>query len=418
MPHNPLKTIASWLTVLFPVCIVAGSAVAEIGMATLAILFLLHSFIESDWKWTREPWVRCLFLLWFYMVVRGFFAENQYEALQRSLLFIRYFVFASALAYWTLQDELTYKRFWKTLTIAVLFLAADGLLQLMTGRDIFFRHIVYLPDGSLRLTGIFSSPILGIMLAWLSLPVCIQFIVNKEGRLKVGIAGTLAILLIIAVTALSGERMALLLTLLGWLIAVFILPVNKRYLLMIFSAGIALIALIALLDQGVFERQIISTVNTLNHWQDSPYGKLLDSDLKIAAINPIFGIGANHFRIFCPRLYPEYDAGLLSTVCNIHPHNIYMEWFIEQGIIGFTLFIAFIVFLFRRLSALWPAQRLNPYFIGSMIAIIIRLWPFVSSTTFFSPFGAPSFWMVVGTLLVYSTKGIQGKTENVMPNKT
>lgn len=408
MQTKYMYAVASWLTILFPVLIVLGSAVADIGMSTIAILFVLRSFVEKDWKWIKELWVRCLFLLWFYMLLRGVFAENPYEALRRSLPFVRYFAFAAALAFWTLKDELTLKRFLKMFTGAVLFLAADGFLQWSTGRDVIMRESVHLPDASLRLTGPFHNPILGIMIAWLSFPVCIQFIMSKEGKLKFGFS-SLVILFVLAVTALSGERMALLLTLLGWLAAVFLMPVRKLYLLAVFSAGLLVIGALAFVNHGLFERQIISTANTLQNWDNSPYGKLLTSDIKIAELNPLFGIGANHFRIECPKLYPEYDEHTLSSVCNIHPHNIYMEWFIEQGIIGFTIFITFITVIFLRCARNWNFVRSNPVFIGVFIGFILRLWPLASTTTFFSPFGAPPFWLLLGVLLFYNVAAEENK---------
>ena len=356
--------------------------------------------MEKNWEWTKESWVRCLMLLWLYMMVRGALAENPYEALRRSVIFVRYFTFACALAFWTLRDDLTLKRFLNVLTAAVVFMAADGLLQRLAGRDIFFRPYTHLSDGSLRLTGPYRNPILGIMLAWLSFPVWMRWVMAKEGKVYFG-RSIFLILFIISIIMLSGERVALLLTLFGWLIAIFLMPVRKIYPLAAFTLGALLIGALASFSHEIFDRQIMSTVRVLSNWHDSAYGMLLDSDLKVAQVQPLFGIGANHFRIVCPRFYPGMDEKLLPAVCNLHPHNIYLEWFIEQGIIGFALFLAFIVLAARQIITLWPHERTNPYFVGCVIAFIIRLWPFVSSTTFFSPFGAPSFWMVLGILLAY-----------------
>jgi len=385
-----------YLTVLFPFLLLIGSAVADTAMSMIAVLFILRSFLEKDWGWTRELWVRCLALLWGYMIIRGVFAENPQEALRRSLPFVRYFIFASAIACWTLQDAPIRNYFFNVLAAFVLFLAADGMLQWFLGKDILWHPILNY-DGHFRLTGPFRSEILGIMLAWLSFPVCMRFIMNEEGKLKVGYS-TLIIVFIVGVIGLSGERMALLLTLCGWGAAMCIMPVRRVYLLAFFATVLALISLLAFLSPDFFDRQVFSTLSTLQHWDESPYGKLLNSDLHVAAVNPVFGVGTNHFRIACKEMYSD------PSVCNIHPHNIYMEWLIEQGIIGFSLFIAFIAAIFVKCFKNWHAVHNNPVFVGLFIAIMMRLWPFSSSTGFFSRWGAPPFWLILGALLAYLIK--------------
>lgn len=77
--------IPGCITVLFPFLRLLGGAVQDIAMSVIAALFLMHSYIEKDWAWTKELWVRCLFLLWIYMIVRGLLGENPWEAERHSL---------------------------------------------------------------------------------------------------------------------------------------------------------------------------------------------------------------------------------------------------------------------------------------------------------------------------------------------
>jgi O-antigen ligase len=399
-----LLRLPAFLTILFPLFLVAGGAAADVAISIIAVLFLVRSYLEKDWAWTKEVWVQLLALLWVYMIVRSIFAENPIVALQRSLPFVRYFVFAAALAFWTLQDDEVRSRFLYVLTALVFFLACDGVIQWWFGKDIFLQQI-RVSEGHYRLTGPFhhGREILGIMLVWLSFPVCMRLLMSEEGKIAVTYKSA-AILLIMLTVVLSGERMALLLFLFGWAIAIFILPVRRIYVLSIFCAGLLIIAAVSLLSTEVFLRQIASTVDVLEDWHGSPYGKLLDSDIAIAKKNPLFGIGANHFRIVCKETYSSPD------VCNIHPHNIYMEWIIEQGAIGFTLFLAFVIAVFDKCRKHWRALHIQPAFIGFFLALIMRLWPLASSTGFFSRWGGPPFWLVLGALLVYTVMN-QRKTE-------
>lgn len=409
MPRNisyPLFVAASTLAALFPALLMAGHVAADVTLTAIALLFLIHSAAEKNWRWCREPWVQCLILLWFYIIVRAVFTEVPAIALRRAIPFARYFVFAAALAYWLLKDKTTCRRFLIMLTCATLFIALDGMLQRFHGKDIIGHLIKINTTGNLRLTGPFDHEILGIMLAWLYFPVCLKFIIDENGKLQPPqklLAGIFGSLLLLAAIMLSGERMALLLTLFGWVIAIFLLPMRKSILLGIFGAGLLVLGLMAWANTDILHRQIGSTMDTIEHWSQSPYGLLFASGKQLIMQHPFFGIGVNHFSHTCEGLYAGMQG--YDQACNTHPHNIYMEWLIEGGIIGFLLYCAFLIMALRMCFLSWKQNRANPVFIGLFIAFILRIWPIASSTNFFSPWGAPPFWLVLGALLAYSVRG-------------
>jgi O-antigen ligase len=414
-----LTGVASWLTILFPLLLVAGHVAADIGLCIIGGLFLVHSWLTRDWRWCRNPWVVLFTILWLYMIVRGLFAEQPKEALKHALPFVRYAIFAAALAYWTLRNLKTRQRFFTALAVVMVFLAADGLLQWITGSDIFRRQGVAIPYYGLRLTGSFNKPILGIMLVWLFFPACMQFVLNAHGviRRKGGlVAGILAIALINAVVMLSGERAAWMLMVLGWCIMAFLLPLRKRHVL---GVGVAILLLFAALlatNSKLYERHVHSTIEVFSHWQQSPYGLLLASDLRIAGEHPFLGVGTGHFRIACPQLFPEKSLVEQSACvnrrqnfyleclspCSTHPHNIYLEWLIENGVIGLGLFLLMIAAVAKECVCCWPEMKRDPHFAGLAVGLILHLWPFVPSTSFLSAWGSPPFWLVWGALLAYT----------------
>jgi O-antigen ligase len=411
-----LTETASWLTILFPVVLAAGHVAADITLCIIGGLFLAHSWLTRDWRWCRNPWLMLFGVLWLYMVGRGLFAGQPQEALKRALPFVRYAIFAAALAYWTLRNPKTRQRFFTALAMVMVFLAADGLLQWITGSDIFRRQGVAISDYVFRLTGPFSKPILGIMLVWLFFPVSMQFILNAQGAIRQKgalVGGILAIALINAVVVLSGERVAWMLMVLGWCIMAFLLPLPKRHVL---GAGVAILLLFAALlatNSKLYERHVNSTIEVFSHWQQSPYGLLLASDLRIAGEHPFFGVGTGHFRIVCPQLFPEKSVKEQMacvnarqnfyfeclSACSTHPHNIYLEWLIENGVIGLGLFLLMLAAVAKECVRCWPEMKRDPHFAGLMVALILHLWPLVPSTSFLSAWGSPPFWLVLGALL-------------------
>jgi O-antigen ligase len=399
--HARLFKAACALTVVFPV-LLPSAMLADIALCIIAASFLAHCFMQKEWGWLKESWARTLLLLWLYMIARGLFAEHPKEALSRGLPFARYLVFAAALARWTLADIVTRRRFFGALSGFVIFCAGDGLLQYVTGDDLLGHPLIHDPhNGHIRLSGPFTRPVLGIMLAWLAFPALLPALLARKGNRLATLAGMFAVL---AAVALSGERMALLLTLLGCGLAAVLLRLQKKALCAGFLSIILLLGALAFLSPDMFERQVASTRGTLEHWQESPYGMLLKSDLALAAEHPVTGLGAGHFKSACEALYPD-DAAKIAAMCNTHPHNIYLEWLIEEGITGLTLFVVFVSLVLKDGIGIFLRREGNPAFAGLFVAFALRVWPFMSTTGFFSRWGAPPFWLALGALLVYT----QGK---------
>lgn len=402
MMRNYPYVIASYLTIVFPAVFLLGGTVPEITMDIIASLFLVRSFIEKDWRWCRHRWVQCLGILWIYMSVRSLFVPHMKESIIHSILFVRYFVFAAALAFWAFTDKGVQSRFIKVLTAVIVFMLADGLLQYFSGHDIARYPYFINTVGQIRLSSTFRKPILGIMTTWLAFPMLLSLLAVDSSvplsRKRVLIVFVLSVLSLVVVS-LSGERMALLLMLFGWGIALLLMSGYRMKVLALLVAGCIAVAATARLEPQVLQRQEGATVQVMTNWWDSPYGILLKTDLKLAEINPVFGLGTYQFRIVCPTLYPGMDEETLKFVCNIHPHNIYLEWLIENGVIGIGLFLVFLGLVFRQCVVNWPQAGKNPLFIGFLIAFILRVWPIASTTGLMSRWGASPFWLMLGCML-------------------
>ena len=60
--------------------------------------------------------------------------------------------------------------------------------------------------------------------------------------------------------------------------------------------------------------------------------------------NPITGIGINNFKYLCNN-NEFYKNMMVNYDCASHPHNIYIQWLTEGGIIVFIFFILYLFFL-------------------------------------------------------------------------
>jgi len=416
--------LASFITVIFPALFLAGGVVPEIAMDVIGGLFLVHCSIEKDWQWCRQRWVQCLGMLWVYMCLRSLLAPDISASFSHSIVFARYFIFAAALGYWTFSVPENRQRFMQVLTVTLAFMIVDGFFEFRVGYDIvggilesatgrkFPDYEIFINTvGQLRLGGPFRKPILGIMITWLSFPVFLKYLMldksgagQEEGNQRWRayrrwvIAG-LTVVLSMGAVSLSGERLALLLMLLGWGIAVLLLPACRGKVIALFIAGVLTVGITIVANPLVMARQGASTVKAISDWHESPYGRLLVTDWSMVQLNPVFGIGSYEFRLVCPSLYPGMSEAKLKETCYIHPHNVYLEWLIENGVIGLGLFVFFIALVFVQCIKSWKQEKQNPLFIGFLIAFALRVWPIASTTGLSSRWGAPPFWLVLGCLI-------------------
>lgn len=384
--------VAGLLVVLFPALYVVGSAAADAAAVLASLAFLHESRRRRDWTWLRRGWVALTFALWGYFTLRGLFAEHPSAAVFRAAAWIRYPLFGMALAFYLLRIAPVQEGLVRCLGAVLVFIMADSLFQFYVGQDVFGRLPLHSQEGSLRLTGPFGDPKVGIVLAWLGLPVvawlaCI-------GRLWAG-AMALGIFLVVF---LSGERMALLL--LGFGYALLALSIRALRLPALGMGCVALVAVFLAVqaDPALRARQMESVLATIQHYEASPYGQIWGSVQAMVVQHPVFGVGAKHFRLSCPD--PRYGApDTVPTRCNIHPHQLYLEWLVEGGAVGLALFLALLACLLRDALRGWRLRRADTLYLGLLIALLLRVWPLSTSTSFFAAWSALPFWLVAGWLL-------------------
>ncbi len=392
-----LISIAGFLAALVPVAVAIGNAAAEIVIALIVILFMTNSIRNNDWAWVKRDWVLALLALWLYGCVRSIFTDNPGKTMVDALPWIRFILFAIALESWILRHERWRNLLLKIGFFSISFLAADAILQYSTGSDLFGRPIF----GDNRLTASYGKPIVGITIAWLFMPFLLGYIDNKKFIQAFGF-GVLSLTAVL----LSGERMALMFSLLSLIMVIFLVQRLRKVgaiVMLVFAVGI-----IGLMyaKPSLYDRQVKSTIKVISNVPDSPYGVIWRSAIDITKAHPIIGIGMGNFRVVCPdSQYGLDDAkGLGYSRCATHPHNIYLEWLTEGGLIAISGFILAMFFVSKRLIINLAANRNNYVFIGLFVTLAMRLWPIASTTSFFHGWSAIPFWLVLGWGLVYCRK--------------
>lgn len=385
-----ILAIAQGLTVLTPVLMLAGPAPLDIAAALVGALFLLHATLVRDGQWLRQRWVQLVLVLWLAMCLRNLFTDDPLAQLGRSLVWIRYPLFAIALGYWVLRDDATQRCLWLMLAASVVFLILDAFWQYATGTDITGRPAQYLYDGAVRLTGPFSNPRVGITIVWLFFPLLLPLLQDVAWRSRLFacallVGGLLAVYL-------SGERTALLLFLLGLLVCGLGYKPFRRFGLLCGLLVAMAAALLTWKDRTLLTRHVDRTWQELQHFGDSSYGRTWGAAWHIWQAHPLFGVGSKGFQKECKA--PDYgatDATSLEQRCPMHAHNIYLEWLVEFGLLGTLLFVTLIATWFRD-----RPRVVTPLVLGLGITLLLRFWPVSVTPSQFVAWSAVPFWLVLG----------------------
>lgn len=387
---NKIQSVLSWLAVLMPISIAIGRGVADANLTIIVVLFLVSCIIDRNWSWLKELWVRIAFCLWGYALLRSLFVPDISFALAKTLPLIRFFIFAIALQNIIAAKPETIKRIWFTLATVTSLLAADALLQFFSGFDITGKPLF----ANFRLTGPYSKPVIGANIAVLAAPVLAVIYwraTNSKNIVQIGSCAFLVAAIYLAVF-LSNERSAFIQINLAVMLMLYFLNSNKKTVLACIAAVIAVLGIVVMLKPSIIERQLYSVVEIANNLPESVYGKLWIAGIKEGFDYPIFGVGARYYEQYCAN-YTDF--------CRYHPHNIYIEWFAEFGLVGLALFSALLISLFKKTISAYKTLspgEMSYLALGSMVAVFIKILP-VPSSGFFKNWYAVPLWFMIGLML-------------------
>ena len=411
----PLKLLDRFglaATLLCPIFLVHGRAIGEAMIDATAIAFLLHSGLTRDWMWARQGWVRVALLWWMWLVLCSVpvdaLGQGGGRSLLQALLTVRFLMFAAALQSWSLREARRQRLMGWLLAASLLYISAQLLLQAAVGVNLFGDPRFH--DGTL--TGPYDEPRAAAPLSRLLfptlLPAAAWLMRRAAGRRSwVGVAGAVAMLLAgLAVMVLAGQRMPLLLTGLGFVVAGLMLRWLRGPLLACLAAVPALVAASAVATPRSFAHLVLLFERQMRHFGASPYGLILARALVIARDNPWTGRGFDGFRTGCrnplyfhglPPLSRAASDGGGAGFCVQHPHNHYLQALTDSGVPGLVLFCLMVLSWLSLLARgrggplvqaplvqapMVQAPMVQAWGVGLFVSVLIQEWPIASSSAF------------------------------------
>ena len=422
------------LIALMPLSFIAGNMIININLILiiLSTLFFFKGNLIKIRFYTLDKFLLGFFLLIiitacvndYYMYSIGLSWRGNITAIINSLLFLKYLFLYLSLRYLIEKEIINLKLFFITASLGSLFVCFDIYYQLINGKDIFGYEIV---DHGRKLGGPFGDELIaGGYIQRFSIfsffTISLFFSQNLKKYLKL----IVPILLIIFITGiiLSGNRMPLILFLFSlMLISIFHKQVRKYFLLFVFLFSIIFTVSIKFNEQVsnnfksfVFQITRISNILMDKHIQSQSmpqYLKEFSTFYETWKLNKYIGGGIKNFRYYCHVRDNIPDDP--NFVCNMHPHNYYLEILTETGIVGFSIIILIIFILFKiSFYDKYISRKFlqnNTLIVPFIFLLIAEIFPIKSTGSFFTTGNTTYIFVIMGVLVGLIRK------ENLIENK-
>ena len=397
----------------FPISIILGNTAININCFIVIIIYILIFFIKKD---VFIEYKKIFYIFLFFIIlslINIFFSNYKDLSIISTLGIFRYFLVMMAFLYCLEKDNKFLLTFSKILFFILIFVSLDTLLQYFTGKDLFGYE--NLSQHGKRLTGPFGDEyIVGAYITKLAFFSIIFLLYQSKKYLPITF-----LLSFLLITILSNERMAIVMFVFSFLVFFIFFP-NLRYskkIILFFLIASIFTSLIFLnkdlkqnliiktLDQvGVTQKNIVKNEETHYSFWDSQWGAHFLTAYEIFKSYPITGSGIKSFRFECRNTkYENIKSAEVKTRCSTHPHNFYLEFLAETGILIFIPFILLnFILAFKLIYISYSQEKIRNLSIIILCSYIIMFFPVQSTGAFFSTWNGFFYWLnysFVGYLL-------------------
>ena len=416
-----IKNYFNFLLSILPISFIAGNLVINANILILIVSALI--FFKSEIFQIKYYWFDKLLFLFFLLVFyTGFYNDyffylneiawkGYFSTVIKSIFFLRYLLLYLILRYLVEKQITNLKFFFITSALASIFVSFDIFYQFIFGKDIFGFEIT---GAGRKLGGPFGDELIAgsfiqrfCIFSFFILPLYFQNI-SKFSKFLIPI---LFIIYFIGIV-LSGNRMPMLLFVFTVALILIFNQQTRKFLfpfVLIFSLIFSLIfnfnkeVRLNFLNfyHQVSKMVVIVQNNDYKNESAPEYLKQFETFYDTWLINKYIGGGIKNFRYYCherPNVIKD-----TRSICNMHPHNYYLEILTETGLLGFIILILFFLLLIHQ--SFFKKYFFKPkiYFDNKIIPFIflflVEIFPLKSTGSFFTTGNTTYLFLIMGILV-------------------
>ena len=428
----------NFILALLPVSFIAGNMIININI----LLIILSGFLiykKSIFKIQYFFLDKIIILFFLLVLITGIYNDyklyiyhNDFYDYRgnlattiKSVLFFKYLLIYFILRFLIEKKDIKLNLFFIICFVSSLFVCFDIFFQYYYGKDIFGFETLY---PGRRLGGPFGDELIAggyiqrfSLFSFFALPLIFSKYSNNVSKFLIPILFSIFILGII----LAGNRMPILLFLFSIvLIAIFQKQTRKFFIPFAIIFSVIFLILFKSNDQirthflGFHDkivRIVVAVKNKDFNSKNNPqYLKEFATFYDTWLMNKYVGGGIKNFRFYC-HIRPNIQKDS-KFVCNMHPHNYYLEILTETGLVGFIVIATIILITFYitfiRKYFIVSSLNKNNLIIPFIFLFITEVFPLKSTGSFFTTGNATYFFLILGILIALVRK------DNSIENKT
>ncbi|RPG95873.1 MAG: hypothetical protein CBE46_000145 [Candidatus Pelagibacter sp. TMED286] len=425
LPLNFKKRYFDILLALVPISFILGNTIINLNFLFLIISALLV-FKLKIFKTKYYIFDKIIISFFFLILITGIYndfhlSENysdlykhkgSFATTLKSLSFFRFIILYFTLRFLIENKIINLKYFFISSSFFVIFVSLDVIYQFYFGKDIFgfespFKRKFPGPFNDEAISGGYIQKF--SFFAFFLIPFFFKENLKKYYKLIIFVLFLIFSFSIV----LTGNRMPALLFFLS-IVLVFIFINNlKKYL---FKFLISLFIVITLaynfsykvkMNFGNMKFQIIEISRVLifkkpaeKEYVKSPYLREFQSSFDTWRLHKYIGGGIKNFRYYCHFRQNIHKNS--SIICNMHPHNYYLEILTETGLVGILIITCFLASLFYTMikrNIFKNKLYKNNLFVVFFILFLIEIFPIKSTGSLFTTNNATYFFLILGLLI-------------------
>lgn len=370
---------------IFPILLITGPFLPDLALVVLTIAGLYKYRKKVFDQILNHKFMIVIFVFSIYNIFNSFLSEEFFLSFKSSITYLRFPLFAIIAGILLIENKKIFQNFNLIITFLLFFLSIDAIFQFIFGVNLFGFESIQ----KNRISGAFGDEyILGSYLSRLFPMYLFLNYINNNYNFNLNYKSILLISLVFIAVFLSGERTSLLI-LCSILTISFLLITDKNYrafLKKFFLIALSLVLIILVFSKDLRERYIYLTFGQLF---DFNIGNLKKEDVRnqnLSHLKVSYSMFKDSFirgygnKMFGHKCFKDYFVN--DGRCSTHPHNFSAQILVETGLIGFLIYLLFIIILIREIIK--NRNGLKYANIIILTLILFNFFPLFPSGNFFN----------------------------------